>query len=452
MLSKFYRGSWWLNHKARKFLVLWSFCVVSLSISLPLNTAQAGVFDPAYANPLYNCNSGTGCCVNITSLVRDMFRGQGLFTGQQDLQIYYYTNTLWPKIETALKQLTNELRNAQYFALAPRGAMLDAQNLNKSLTAIQKQTSQTLVTQTASDQICRFGTLSRSLAASADRSEVVQKTLADGMMHRQLMRKNIASEFEGAVESKQGRGSDKIARFNQFKNTFCDPSDSDGTMKGVCGTTTDVRMNKDIDIARSLFYPQTLDIDFVTSSTTATADEENIMALANNLYAHDLPVNLSKSDFKIVSIDGGAESDKKIEGVIDYRALTAKRSVAQNSFATIAAMKAEGSGASTQYMKEMIAQLGLDSAGQNTFLGGKPSYYAQMELLTRKIYQSPDFYANLMDSKTNVARQQVAMEGIGLMQDRDIFESLRRSEMVLSTLLEIYVDEQQSADKDRGTK
>jgi len=75
-----------------------------------------------------------------------------------------------------------------------------------------------------------------------------------------------------------------------------------------------------------------------------------------------------------------------------------------------------------------------------------------MELLTRKIYQSPEFYANLMESPANISRQQTAMEAIALMQDRDIYNSLRRSEMVLSSLLEMYINVEQDNNKDRGVK
>ena len=137
---------------------------------------------------------------------------------------------------------------------------------------------------------------------------------------------------------------------------------------------------------------------------------------------------------------------------MDFRALTAKRSVAQNSFAVLAAMKAAGSGGSAKYMKDMLKELGLDDPSQVAAIGNNPSYYAQMEMLTRTLYQSPSFYAHLMESPANIGRQQSAMEGIALMQDRDIYESLRRSEMVLSALLEVYVAQEQDGFKDKGVK
>jgi hypothetical protein len=187
--------------------------------------------------------------------------------------------------------------------------------------------------------------------------------------------------------------------------------------------------------------------------STPTADEQNIFALSNNLFANNLPVNMNLSDFEAMLSGDAKVSDSRKEKLADYRSLIAKRTVAQNSFAALAAMKAAGSGGSSAYVKQMIEYLGLsDAADQAAYIGNNPSYYAQMELLTRKIYQSPAFYANLMESPANVARQQAAMEGIGLMQDRDIHKSLQRSEMVLSTLLEMYVLQEQDDNKDRGTK
>ena len=51
-------------------------------------------------------------------------------------------------------------------------------------------------------------------------------------------------------------------------------------------------------------------------------------------------------------------------------------------------------------------------------------------------YRDPAFYAKLYDNPANVLRQQASMQGIGLMQQRDLFESQIRSEMLLSVLLE----------------
>lgn len=68
-------------------------------------------------------------------------------------------------------------------------------------------------------------------------------------------------------------------------------------------------------------------------------------------------------------------------------------------------------------------------------IGENPSYYAQLELLSKKIYQNPDFFANLYDKPTNVKRKSTAMKAIELMLDRALFESELRQEMMLSVML-----------------
>lgn len=439
--------------KTKFGFVFAAFCFLGAGLSSTV-PAKAGVFT-GYSLPPFVCSTGIGCCnaAAMPSLVHSMFSGTGMYAGQRDLQQNYYNNDLWPRINAALKSLADENRNAALVAIGPRGAFTDAQIFTQTETALGKQYTKSITSETASDQICRFGTLSRSLAQSDDKSRVVQIGLTDQMLQRELLRSNLAAAYEGGVASKAGRASDKSARFALYEKTYCNPKHSNGGIAtATCKATTDVRQNRDIDSTRSLYNPLTLNLDFANGLDTKTADEENLISLANNLFAHDLPISLGKADLDGIAESRGAGSDSLREKLMNYRALTAKRTVAQNSFAALAAMKAQGSGGSTAYMKQMVEYLGLNPADQTAFLGANPSYYAQMELLTRKIYQSPSFYANLMESPANVARQQTAMEGIGLMQDRDIYNSLKRSEMVLSTLLEMYVAQTQTLDKDRGTK
>ncbi len=58
-----------------------------------------------------------------------------------------------------------------------------------------------------------------------------------------------------------------------------------------------------------------------------------------------------------------------------------------------------------------------------------------MEILAKKIYQNPDFFAGLYDSPANVERKSVALKAIKLMLDRAIYESQIRQEMAYSVLL-----------------
>lgn len=423
------------------------FALATLLVSVTPHKASAGLY-AAYSSPIYVCFTGIGCCTpgGPPAIVQDMITN--------NLQINYYMNVLWPNFNTSLAQISDELRNASLLPISIMGAMIDGQTLNQTLLSIQKLSTASLITQTPSDQICRFGTASRSLALSDDKAKTVQLGLSQQMLRRAVMHQQMSSSIDGAKGYKLGRTSDKIVRFNQYKNTYCDPRDSNGTLgSGWCTATTDDRRNKDIEVTRTLYNPLTLNLDFSSAAApTMTADEQNIIALSNNLFAHDLPVNMEPADFKSMLADKSDAAENKREQFMNYRSLTAKRGVAQNSFAALAAMKAEGSSAATPYLRAMVSELGLDAAAQQSLLGANPSYHAQMEILTRKIYQNPAFYANLMESSANISRQQTAMEGIALMQDRDIYESLRRSEMVLSTLLEMYVMQEQDKFNDKGKK
>jgi hypothetical protein len=438
-----------------KFLLHWGriFCLslFIFSLNFPVNMAKAGVFDPSYATPAMNCSSVTGCCLQVSNLLKDMFTGVGNYATMNDLQKYFYTNTLKPPMETAFKKLSNELRNIGAFSADTLGSLIDGQTFNQTMGVLQRQTVETLVTQTPSDQVCRFGTLSRGLALSEEKSEAAQIGLTTYMMQRQLMTKNIRSATEGGEGKALGRSSDKAARLVQFRKVYCEPTDSNRSLDtNVCQSPSDARSNRDIDFTRGFISPMNLKADFTSVvSGNPTSDEQDIFALASNLYAHDLPVGIGTSSFNKIS-ESSPMSDRKLDVLMDYRSLTAKRNVAQNSFAALAAMKIEGANSPSTYYKKMAELVGLDATAQTKLIGDNPSYQAQMEFLTRKMYQTPEFFANLMDSPSNVARQQAALEGIALMQDRDIYESLRRSEIVLSNLLEMYLMREQDAFKDRG--
>ena len=89
------------------------------------------------------------------------------------------------------------------------------------------------------------------------------------------------------------------------------------------------------------------------------------------------------------------------------------------------------------YLRALLREFGMAEEEIIDTLGENPSYYAQMELLTKKIYQSPTFYTNLYDKPANVQRLRAAMKAVKIMQDRDIHAAYLRREMLMSMLLEV---------------
>lgn len=401
------------------------------------------------------------CCVLPGQVMHEMFFGTGLTPYPDGFHKRFYIDNLFTdKLEPALKDMSDEFRNMAIYSAVAIGAFLDGQTAEFAQATLQKVNAETMTSYQVSDQICRFGTLSRSLVNSDSKSRAVQLGLMEAIQNRQTLKQNMGSGYAAEEGTTIGRSSDKQGRLKQLQKKFCDNPDLNdafnGTMSSgsgltvMCQVTADAQLNRDIDMTRTLAVPNTLEIDFPTSAATLSKDEENVMALGNYLYGHDLGMNLGKSD--LASLATSAK-DGQIKKLMDFRSIVAKRSVAANSFAKLAALKAQGGAGTKTYLEAVAKELGLTATKDiDAVVGPAPSYYAQMEFLTKKLYQSPNFYANLYDSPINVERQQTAMKAIELMQDRDIYESMQRYEMLLSTLLELQVQRQQDDYFNKGTK
>lgn len=349
----------------------------------------------------------------------------------------WMNNDWWEKnVKPALKSLADEFRNVTQLQSASLGSYLDAQNMMGATGALQESTSNSLKTYTPSDAVCKFGTLSRSLALSQAKGKANQLILSKRSLNRQMGHAHMASS--------PGMQQDKSARLEQFRKDYCDPQDFGTGMKEMCAApaASDTRHNIDINFTRAVDTKNTLDIDF--TDTTATDDEKDILALANNLYAHQVFTRINAEELKSTS------SKDTQSTLLDQRSVIAKRGVAENSFNEIIGQKSKGSTGSKAYFVKVIESLGLSAADADKYLGAEPSYDAQMEVLTKKLYQDPAFYANLMDSPANVNRQYAALQSFGLMQKRDIYETVARSEMLMSLLLEMEIAKYQDTIQNRA--
>lgn len=296
-----------------------------------------------------------------------------------------------------------------------------------------------------SEDFCWFGTNIRSMVSTERRAQLNKEVLAKEELSRQI----------GKVDTlaARGPGDDQTRRWQQFVETYCDPKDNawSGAGSGLdfacdhdgpggsaaTGATDRSRVNIDVNYTRLLGEKRTLDVNF--SDTTLSNAEQDVIAMSMNLYGHNV---LSRK-----------LSDKSLQYkpaqrlYMILRSIAAKRSIAQNSFNSIVALKSEGTNGTTgpgahpdtgTFMAAAIKDLmptGVSDADVYSILGRNPSYYAQLEFLAKKIYQNPEFFANLYDKPANVERKSVAMKAVNLMLDRAIFESELRQEMILSVLL-----------------
>jgi len=344
----------------------------------------------------------------------------------------YFMENILPSMMTMATQFSaNMMQQVQII-----GTFFDAKHQLETQRLMQQITAKAHKDYHPSAELCTIGTNVRSLASSQRKADISHTALANRMLQRQLLTKNnIAGN---------GGESDRRSRINMFVEKFCNPEDGGVDSQGrtslnlLCkgkGQNKE-QINMDVDYTSAIENKLTLELDFSKDDVKKpSADEENIFALGANLFANDIPLNIIDTDM----MDPNKNPTGYADWYLDLRAIAAKRSVAQNSFAAITSLKSVGDGEVAPFLKAILIESGVNPTDIEERLGEKPSYFAQMEVMTKDLYQNPTFYSNLYDKPVNVERKATALQAIELMQDRDIYKSLLRSEAVLATLVETLI-------------
>ena len=325
----------------------------------------------------------------------------------------------------------NKLAQTLIKETASIGSFFDAQNNANAHRALQERAAAAARNYAPSEALCRYGSLSLSLSSSNAISDANKQ-----MMVRVLDNQDNATR--GSITA--GSSVSSVAsRINRMKSSTCDPTSGNTAVSDICeGNTDDTHYNADVDYTRTVDLPMTIDINFADDSAGAK-DQAAILSLADTLFPPQ-PLNKAPSDSAYL----GSSTL--------YRSLQAIRSVAKNSFATIVAEKARGTQGSEKYITNLIKALGVPEAQARMLMGENPSYFAQMEVLTKKLYQDPAFYVNLMDTPANIERQRASMRAIKLQQGQDFADTIKRREMLLAVLLELKIREKEQSVRARMSK
>ncbi|MEZ5815340.1 MAG: hypothetical protein R3E13_11580 [Alphaproteobacteria bacterium] len=329
---------------------------------------------------------------------------------------------------TAFFLMTEQLAAISMQPVQAIGMFFDAKLQLQTQRLHQKLKAEAVKDYHPSNQMCRIGTYVRSLATVEEKAAHDQIALNDILMETQENRYNMSSAL--------GPESYISNRLAQFKELYCDTSDNNGGLEILCddgngapGAADQTRVNKDIDYARTVEFPYTLDVDF--TNDVISDEETDVIALARNLYWTDA--------FSFVTGETIKERAEYFQRTRQHMALN---NLAHASYTKLISMKAHapnppaGEEPGWAHMKSMMREFGLSDIDIENMIGENPSYHAQMEIMTKKIYQDPDFYTNLYDKPTNVDRINASLEAIGLMQQRDHYEAALRREMLLSGMLE----------------
>ena len=401
--------------------------VIVLIFAFAVLPENAGIRS-AYAH----CGGGLGDCSPAAAIVRKNHRIARKtitewiakeFTQHKDwLTVEFAQGHVIP----ALQRMSAQLSSVGMFQMFAIGTMFDSRQQLKTQRLYQELELEAQKDYQPSEDFCWFGTNVRSLAHSDARARYNAYAMSQRALARQLGTVGTA----GA----KSQDDDFESRWNQYVFRYCDPKDNnwtgDGTgMEAVCSFETDPqRRNRDIDFTGLIEHARTLEIDFTNSSKTN--DEEDVMALSSNLFGHSV---LSRALRGSTLTKQGQQ-----ESYFALRSVAAKRSVAQHSFDSIVGLKSSGTtkaAETAQFLGAIMKELGIPEEEISLILGENPSYYAQLEVLAKRIFQSPTFYANLYDTPANIRRKSAALKAIEMILDRAIYESQLRQEMTTSVLL-----------------
>ena len=348
---------------------------------------------------------------------------------------------------TSMMLITEQLSAVMMQQVAIIGQFFDAKIQMETQRRHQELTAQAVKDYHPSEQMCRVGSYVRSLAKTDQRVTSNKYAMNDIMMTRY---RNEAYS-SGSIDI----SNDISARLRQFREIYCNPKDNNSSILYLCEhdqnkdesdstqgaapdggigaeSGTESRINKDVNFTKTLDMPGTIDVDLIDG--VEAEDEEDVIALAKHLYWPTV-INFGPED----------ELNRKPESVLDLQRATALKNIAHTSYSNLVALKARAetppSGGSTvepgwTFMKTLMRDFGVSDTEIESMIGVQPSYWAQMDVLTKKMYQLPSFYTNLYDKPANVDRISVALDAIKLMQMRDSYNTQLRYEMLNSGLLE----------------
>jgi hypothetical protein len=433
-----------------------------LALGCLLFLAGMGIAAPAFAQVCTDCS----CVDNGTSILRTGEDADGNYVTNSNEQHQaeltrelieqnfqqqqtWFTSQIQSVIIPQVQLMAEHFVTLAMYQAMAIGTMLDSKQQIETIRLFNQLTAEAMRDYQPNVGMCIFGTNIRSLAMAEQRGNYARYVLAERSKDRQTGHRNAL----GA----EGLHYDLRARMAQLKTRYCDVQQDAGFLQNLCGQSAEAATrNADINYTEIVDQPQTMNVDFTPDGAAAnTSDEQDLFALADNLYANNLMTRLPEADFN---------QQQNQEKLIDTRALIAKRSVAENAFYSIVGMKAQGSVAvdpdspatvklasadTASYMKVLLAQLGVPAADMDNLIGTAPSYFAQMNVLTKLIYQRPEFYTDLYDTPANVERKSASMLAIQLMQNFDIWDSSLRQEEMLSVWLELDLKKYQNDIQDK---
>jgi hypothetical protein len=125
----------------------------------------------------------------------------------------WLVSDFWGKnVEPAIDAATGDIESFILGNAALDGNVIEGQSNIDAIRNFQEQAADSLVGASASDALCRFGSLSKSLAASDVKVQEKVLNLSQASLDRELLRRG--------QKSAEGTTQDLVSRYNNFKSTI----------------------------------------------------------------------------------------------------------------------------------------------------------------------------------------------------------------------------------------
>ncbi|HPD83029.1 MAG TPA: hypothetical protein PLK85_04345 [Alphaproteobacteria bacterium] len=336
----------------------------------------------------------------------------------------------------AMMFMTEQLTAVMTQQMMILGTLIDAKHQLESQRILQELQAQAHKDYQPSEGMCRFGTNTRALAASDRNATLTQIAISSHGTQRDLL--------SGDSISAGGQRDYTRSRLDQFKNKYCNAADFGNGMTRVCNSSGSTQINRDINYTNTVDQKQTLEIDF--SLNNVTPDEEDILALSNNLYGNDVLPRIPEDK---MALSNGTIIPKGAFPYMKMRSLVAHKNLTLSAYAAQVGRKSQGTDTVEPYIQAYLENMGLTTTDIAELIGPRPSYDAQMEFLTKTLYQTPNYYTELYDKPVNVERKIAAQSAIDLMQRRDTYRDSVITKAIISGYLDTILLKAEEAERSR---
>ncbi len=326
-----------------------------------------------------------------------------------------WTATWNASILPGLKKMSTQIAVMTVDSNRKNQSFFDARDMAETITEKELQIAKSKLDHSGSEIAAISSTMAKGSSkgnsfSRAARNAINKNNINIGINKMGNFGSHSAIAFEGR-------------RNKEYKNTFCDPSDSSGRNK--CGDTDPNFYNADTRPTKYIY--NTLTIPINPDVDDKGHMEKTLNHLGLNLFGSPAMNPLPKSE--IVSNTGQAK-------FLDRRSYVARHSAVRSVQNLIAGWRIPGSKIGSE-----LGELRKASQIPEEQISTNPSYKEIMHALTVDRFNSGHYARDLISTPANIEMEKLVLDTLYLTQLRDYYELLERTALVLALQIILTTEE-----------